>query len=226
MRVRMTEAAQEIPVKLDPRGSADRPSVHRRAFVWASGVALAMAALRGADAQTTEPAGMIEEIKGEGFAESRSGRRTLERNSSVFVADLVGTGAASRLLIHLGEQTRVRLGEQARIIIDRYLIDAGGEFRLEAGAMHFDRPSGKSSPIRIRSPYGLIAVRGTRFFAGPSAGVFGVFVERGSVSVTAAEREVVLLMGQGTDIPHPGDKPMTARRWRDLRIHEAMESVF
>jgi ferric-dicitrate binding protein FerR (iron transport regulator) len=213
-------------VKLDPRSSADRTSVHRRAFVWASGIALVMAALRRADAQTTEPAGTIEEIKGEGFAEARSARRTLERNSPVFVADLIGTGAASRLLIHLGEQTRVRLGEQARIIIDRYLIDAGGEFRLEAGAMHFDRPSGKPSPIRIRSPYGLIAVRGTRFFAGPSAGVFGVFVERGSVSVTAAEREVVLLMGQGTDIPQPGDKPMTARRWRDMRIREAMESVF
>ena len=30
-------------------------------------------------------------------------------------------------LIHLGEQTRVRLGEHARIVIDRYLVDAGGE---------------------------------------------------------------------------------------------------
>lgn len=157
---------------------------------------------------------------------STTGRRTLERNSSVFVADLIGTGAASRLLIHLGEQTRVRLGEHARIVIDRYLVDAGGEFRLEAGAMHFDRAAGKGPPLQIRSPYGLIAVRGTRFFAGPSGNVFGVFVERGSVSVTAAGREVVLLMGQGTDIPQPGDKPTTARRWRDLRIHGAMDSVF
>jgi ferric-dicitrate binding protein FerR (iron transport regulator) len=182
--------------------------------------------LRPANAQTTEPAGVIEEIKGEGFAESPAARRALERNSPVFVADLVGTGAASRLLIQLGEQTRVRLGEQARLIIDRYLVEAGGEFRLEAGAMHFDRLPGKTSPLRIRSPYGLIAVRGTRFFAGPSADVFGVFVERGSVSVTAGGREVVLLMGQGTDIPGPGDKPRTARRWRDLRIRNAMESVF
>ena len=201
--------------------------VHRRAFLCASGAAMVMA-LRAAKAQTTEPAGVIEDIKGEGFAQSPSpaGRRTLDRNSPVFVADLVGTGAASRLLIHLGEQTRVRLGEQTRLIIDRYLVEAGGDFRLEAGAMHFDRPAGQASPLRIRSPYGLIAVRGTRFFAGPSGEVFGVFVERGSVSVMAAGREVVLLMGQGTDIPHPGDKPLTARRWRDLRIRKALESVF
>jgi hypothetical protein len=222
----MSRSAQEISVKLDPRRSADRHKVHRRIFVWGSGIALAMAALRGATAQTAEQAGVIEEIKGEGFAESRTERRTLERNSPVFVADLVSTGAASRLLMHLGKQTRLRLGEQARIIIDRYLVDAGGEFRLEAGAMHFDRPSEKPSTIRIRSPYGLIAVRGTRFFAGSSAGVFGVFVERGSVSVMAAGREVVLLMGQGTNIPQPGDKPTTARRWGNLRIREAMDSVF
>jgi hypothetical protein len=50
-------------------------------------------------------------------------------------------------------------------------------------------------------------------------------VQHGSVTVTAAGREVVLLMGQGTDISRPGDKPTTARRWRDPRIREAIESV-
>jgi FecR protein len=213
-------------VKLASHAGPGREPIHRRLFLCASGIALVATALHGATAQTEEPVGAVEDIKGEAFAKSQAELRTLERKAPIYVADLVGTGAASRLILHLGEQTRVRLGEQARIIIDRYLVDAGGEFRLEAGAMHFDRPPGKTSPVRIRSPYGLIAVRGTRFFAGPSAGVFGVFVERGSVSVTAAGREVVLLMGQGTDIPQPGEKPMTARRWRDLRIHEAMESVF
>jgi FecR protein len=226
MRVRITVAAQETLVKLDWRRRAEKLSLDRRSFVYASGMAVALACLRGAKAQTSEPAGVVEQIKGEAFGESGTGRRMLDRSSPVFVGDLVATGPASRLLMNLGEQTRVRLGERARIVIDRYIVDAGGELRLEAGAMHFDRASGKPSSIRIRSPYGLIAVRGTRFFAGPSASVFGVFVERGSVSVTAAGREVVLLMGQGTDIPQPGDKPMTARRWRDLRIHEAMESVF
>lgn len=198
----------------------------RRSFAAAAVMALALAALRVAKAQNTEPVGLIEDVKGEGFAEAGVARRVLERDSTVFIADLVGTGAASRLTIHLGQHTRLRLGERVRIIIDHYLVDAGGEFRLESGAMLFDRPSGQPSPIQIRSPFGLIAVRGTRFFAGPSAGVFGVFVERGTVSVTAAGREVVLLMGQGTDIPLPGDKPKTARRWGEPRIRDARASVF
>jgi hypothetical protein len=214
-----------MAVNFDPGNVIRGGALGRRSFVRAAGMALALAALRAAKAQTREPAGLIEDFKGESFAEARTARRALELNSPVFVADLVSTGAASRVTIHLGEQTRLRLGERVRIIIDRYLIDAGGEFTLEAGAVLFDRPSGKPAPVQIRSPFGLIAVRGTRFFAGPSAGVFGVFVQHGSVTVTAAGREVVLLMGQGTDISRPGDKPTTARRWRDPRIREALESV-
>jgi hypothetical protein len=215
-----------MSVTLDPRNNPHRRALHRRSFVYAAGTALALAALRAAKAQNTEPVGLIEDVKGEGFAEAGTARRALERDSPVFVADLVSTGAASRVTIHLGQHTRVRLGERVRIIIDRYLVDAGGEFRLEAGAMLFDRPWEKPSPVQIRSPFGLIAVRGTRFFAGPSAGVFGVFVERGTVAVTAAGREVVLLMGQGTNIPHPGDLPTSARRWGDPRIRDALASVF
>jgi hypothetical protein len=206
-------------------GDVQRGRICRRCLVGAVGVALMLALSSRVEAQTAQAAGSIEEIKGEGFAEAGETRRTLEQNSPVFFADLVTTGAASRITIHLGEQTRLRLGERVRIIIDRYLAAAGGEFRLEAGAMLFDRPSGKPLPVQVRSPFGLIAVRGTRFFAGPSKGVFGVFVQRGSVSVTAGGREVILLMGQGTDIGAPGNKPTTAKRWGEPRIREALASV-
>lgn len=114
----------------------------------------------------------------------------------------------------------------SRIIIDRYLVDAGGEFRLEAGAMLFDRPSGGPLPVQVRSPFGLIAVRGTRFFAGPSAQVFGVFVERGTVGVSAAGREVTVSSGQGTDIARPGAPPTPVKAWGEPRIREALASVF
>ena len=211
-----------MPVNFDPESSIHKGALGRRPSSVPSGWP-GTCSWRSAGAGT-EPAGLIEEIRGK-VLPRRVQRGALERNSPVFVADLVSTGAASRVTIHLGEQTRLRLGERVRIIIDRYLIDAGGEFTLEAGAVLFDRPSGKPAPVQIRSPFGLIAVRGTRFFAGPSAGVFGVFVQRGSVTVTAAGREVVLRMGQGTDISRPGDKPTTARRWRDPRIREALESV-
>jgi ferric-dicitrate binding protein FerR (iron transport regulator) len=68
-------------------------------------------------------------------------------------------------------------------------------------------------------------VRGTRFFAGPSADVFGVFVERGNVAVSAAGREVLLQSGQGTNIPRPGDTPTPPAIWGAARVRAALESV-
>jgi hypothetical protein len=69
-------------------------------------------------------------------------------------------------------------------------------------------------------------VRGTRVFAGPSAGVFGVFVERGAVAVTAGGRQVTLREGQGSDIRRPGDAPTPPRPWGEPRIRAALDSVF
>ena len=143
--------------------------------------------------QRAEPVGSVEEVKGEAFAEARAERRTLGRAAPLFINDLVGTGADSRLTLQLGKDTTLRVGQQARLTIDRFLVNAGGEITLRSGAILFDRPAG-SPPARmqIRSSFGLIAVRGTRFFAGPSAGVFGVFVERGRVTVSAAGVRVSL----------------------------------
>jgi ferric-dicitrate binding protein FerR (iron transport regulator) len=79
--------------------------------------------------------------------------------------------------------------------------------------------------MQIQTSFGLIAVRGTRFFAGQSAGVFGVFVERGRVAVSAAGTEVLVRAGQGTNIAHPGDAPTPAAPWGGARIRAALESV-
>jgi ferric-dicitrate binding protein FerR (iron transport regulator) len=169
----------------------------------------------------------VEDVRGEAFAQAASARRNLALNAPLFMADQVATGSASRLTMHLGDNTRVRLGEQARITIDRYLVAAGGELTLHSGPMMFDRPTGSSAlPVQVRSSFGLIAVRGTRFFAGPSNNVFGVFVERGRVAVTAAGQTVVLLPEQGTDIPRRGAPPSPPRIWGQLRIQAAQASVF
>jgi len=55
--------------------------------------------------------------------------------------------------------------------------------------------------------------------------VFGVFVERGRVTVSAGGRRVIVRSGQGTDISHPGSPPTTPGPWREPRIHAALASV-
>jgi ferric-dicitrate binding protein FerR (iron transport regulator) len=173
-----------------------------------------------------EPAGSVEEVNGEAFAVANAVRRMLQRLAPVFLGDQVGTGAASRLGMRLGRDTTIRLGERARLRIDRFLLDAGGEITLRSGPLLFDRPAGSiPAPMQIRSPFALIAVRGTRFFAGPSNGPFGVFVERGSVAVSSAGRRVILRDGEGTDFSAPGTRPTPVKRWGPERIRAALASV-
>jgi hypothetical protein len=190
---------------------------------------LAGAALIGqtslAQAQPAERAGMVTDLKGEAFAEAQNQRRTLEQSAALFIKDTVGTGPDARLTMRLGKDTILHLGQLARLTIDRFLVNAGGDITLDAGPILFDSPPGRPSPIQIHSSFGLIAVRGTRFFAGPSNGVFGVFVERGSVAVSAAGVQVVVGEGQGTNIARPGDAPTPPAPWGAPRISAAMQSV-
>jgi ferric-dicitrate binding protein FerR (iron transport regulator) len=181
-----------------------------------------LAALR--PARAAEQVGSVEGVAGEAFAELEAVRRTLDRTAPIFLSEEVVTGVASRLAMQLGRNTTVKLGEQARLKIDRYLVDAGGEMTLQSGPMLFDgRPH--RAGVQVRSPFALIAVRGTRFFAGPSNGRFGVFVARGSVAVSAGDQEVILHEGEGTDIVSPGATPTPVKRWGAERIRAALASV-
>jgi hypothetical protein len=206
-------------------------AITRRSFLGVVGSTLAItcslprASEAAEEDSSLEAAGSVEEISGEAFAETREKRRPLERAAPIFVSDKVGTGPNSRLELRLGENTIIRLGERARLTIDRFLRNAGGEITLDSGAMLFDKRAGEPMPMEIHGPFGVIAVRGTRFFAGPSNKVFGVFVEEGTVTVSAAGRQVILRAGEGTDIRSPGARPTPPTRWGQARISAAYTSV-
>lgn len=198
----------------------------RRSFVGIAAGGLASVLAPAPRAESAERVGSVEDLKGQAFAEQNSVRRDLERAAALFVLDHVGTGIGSRLTMRLGTDTTVKLGERARVTIDRYLAKAGGEIVLETGPMLLELPPRNApAPVQIRSGFGLIAVRGTRVFAGPSNNVFGVFVARGRVTVSAAGRRVTLGAGEGTDISQPGAAPTMPARWREPRIRAALASV-
>jgi ferric-dicitrate binding protein FerR (iron transport regulator) len=173
-----------------------------------------------------EPAGLVTAVTGEAVAEMRKASRALAPNAPVFVGERIVTGAQARASMKLGSATSLQLGENAKLKIDRFIMAAGGTITLGAGALLFNRPADAGDePIRIRSPYGQIAVRGTQFFAGPSNNVFGVFVVRGSVAVSAAGKEVILAAGEGADIRRRGAPPTVPRRWGEERIRAALAQV-
>lgn len=212
-----TERAEDVPL-------------HRRDLL-RMGTALAaagipLASVAQVSAEAAPPAGLVTDLRGDAMARLKEAWRRLSAEGPVFVGDRVETGEGARAGFRLGRATDLRLGENTRITIDRFIVDAGGTISLGAGALLVDKaPGSEAGRIRVRSSYGLIAVRGTRFFAGPSNGVFGVFVERGEVAVRAAGREVVLTAGEGTDIARRGAAPTRARRWGEARIAAALAQI-
>src|SRR5579871_2811645 len=170
--------------------------------------------LLGRAVHAAEAAGKVETARGECYAQTTSARRQLAPAEAVFVGDTVGTGVQSALGMHLGVATELRLGAEARLRIDRFLVDAGGVLTLERGALLYDHDEKTGqSDVTVRSPFGLVAVRGTRLFAGPSNGVFGVFVERGAVTVVGQRTAVLLVSGTGTNIARPGAEPTDPAPW-------------
>jgi hypothetical protein len=172
------------------------------------------------------PAGEVDSARGECYARTAATRRTLAPAASVFIGEAVGTGAQSALSLQLGTATQVKLGAETELRIDRFLVNAGGVLMLDRGAMLYDHDA-KDGPsdFTVRAPFGLVAVRGTRFFAGPSNGVFGVFVERGEVLVVGVNTAVTVTGGYGTDIPSVGAEPTAPHLWGAARIASAMASV-
>jgi hypothetical protein len=180
----------------------------------------------GVIAETQPPAGQVKEVRGKATAAMAEATRTLAAQDNVFIGENVATGAQSRAELRLGQTTTLRLGDNARIKIDRFLVNAGGVITLESGPLLLDKDrSAGGAPVEVRGPFGLIVVRGTKFFAGPSNGVFGVFVVNGRVRVTAAGRTVALYAGQGTEIRSSGARPTPPRRWSRERTRSALASV-
>ena len=167
--------------------------------------------------------GKVTEIRGTASAEAAAGMRPLAENGPVFLEELLRTGDESRLGLHLGLRTSVRLGARSKLRVDRYIADAGGEIVVDSGQLLFDGRARRG--LTIRSPYALIAVRGTKFFAGQLDNGFSVFVARGVVSVNAAGAEVILRVGDGTDIAFVGAQPTPAKKWGAPKIARAFALV-
>jgi hypothetical protein len=170
--------------------------------------------------------GAVSELKGEASAERNKEMRKRTISSAVFLGDVLATGAQSRLRAFLARKTSLRLGADTKVTIDAFIVNRGGELTLASGAVLLDTGTGKfPKGLSVESPFALIAVRGTRFFAGDIEGTFGVFAARGSVDVTAGGRTMRLKAGQGTDISHLGDPPEPAKTWGQPKIAKAMGLV-
>lgn len=181
-----------------------------------------------------EAIGTVSRIQGEASGTHGSATRALAVNASVILNETVTTGAAARLEVTFKDNTRLTLGENAKLTLDRYVFNpaAGrGTIRFKVvGALRF--LSGQvsklaRSDVSVTTPVATIGIRGTEFWGGPiDDQVLGVFLIEGAVRVSnAAGARILNRPGQGTNIVRAGAAPGPVTFWPQDKVNRAIATV-
>jgi hypothetical protein len=139
-----------------------------------------------------EAIGTVSRIQGEVSGTRGGATGALGPNAPVFPNEIVSTSEAARLELTFADNTRLTLGEKAKLTLDRYVFNpAAGSGILKfavAGAFRF--LSGQLSKLAsadasLTTPFATVGIRGTEFWGGPiDDQVLGVFLIQGVVSVS------------------------------------------
>ncbi len=148
--------------------------------------------------------------------------------------DVVTTGPGARLQITFRDETQLTLGENARVVIDRFVYDPGsstGVLSLSAGTGALRFATGKlgkmsNRDVRVTTPAAALAVRGTEFWGGVIDQQYGVLLLSGEVDVSNSAGAVTLdSRGEGTDIaPSLKDEyaPLEPYVWPPEKVARAL----
>ncbi len=198
--------------------------IGRRTFI--AGCVLATGGFAAIPTRASTVIGKASDIRGEVDLKRAEKKEGLSAGGDIMNNDYVVTGSESFADLALEGDTRILLGSKTELLLDSFIASQGGTMELGMGQMVFDRPEGLPKiDLALRTTFGMIGVRGTKFFAGPNRGVFAVFVEHGQVSVEGGGVQRLVGAGEGIEIAKPGDAPTETVRWKEARIVEAYASV-
>ena len=188
----------------------------------------------GGHAAAQEAIGAVSRIQGEANGTRGGATRALGLNAPVFLNEIVSTGDGARLEVTFADDTRVTVGEKAKLTLDTFVFDpAAGNGAIKfgvTGALRF--VSGKltklaSSDVSVTTGVATLGIRGTEFWGGPiDDQALGVFLVTGVVSVSNAAGEQILSRpGQGTNIATPGSAPGPVTFWPQDKVDRAVATV-
>jgi hypothetical protein len=151
------------------------------------GLLLAAHLAGAAGTEGADPVGRVNKVQNAAQVISTSGPAAAVIGTEVRMKDELRTGADARLQVTFRDNTVLTLGENARLIIDRYVYEPErgiGEAALKAAAGAFLFATGrmkslKDKNILVSTPLATIGVRGTEFWGGPIDGQYGVFLIEG-----------------------------------------------
>ncbi len=134
-------------------------------------------------------------IKNKVTAEADEKPRSLVRGESVHQNEIVITEKSASAEIELRDNTKLAVGPSARIVLDKFVYDAGAErgsiaINMTKGAFRFITGASPKAAYEIKTPTVVLAVRGT---------VFDVYVDdEGETVVLLHEGEVDMCAAPGS----------------------------
>jgi hypothetical protein len=170
----------------------------------------------GCECAAQDAIGTVSRIQGEASGTRNGATRALAPNSAVFLNETVATGETARLEVTFTDNTRLTLGEKAKLTLDNYVYDsATGRGTIKFGLLGaFRFVSGQvsklaSAEVSVTTPVAIVGIRGTEFWGGPIDGqALGVFLIEGSVSVSnGAGQQILNLPGQAPTSPRRAPRP-------------------
>jgi hypothetical protein len=198
-------------------------------------LALAFAGFGGSAGYAAEAdvIGNATQLKPEAGARLSGEARELSVGAELHRDEQVWTANGGRVDIQFADGSSVTLGENARLVLDEFVLPEGGGsgtqvLRSITGALRFVGGAvdqSKPGATKIVTPIATMTVRGTEFFAGPIDGAYGVFVFHGQVDVATSTGSVTLKDGEGTTLIKSSTAPTPPKVWGAAKIARAEKLV-
>jgi hypothetical protein len=107
-------------------------------------------------------------VKSEVVLESGESKQSLSKGAIVHQDEIIVTGEAASAEIELLDKTKLAVGANARIVLDKFVYDAGASpgsisINLSKGAFRFITGIAPKASYEIKTPTASLGVRGTVF---------------------------------------------------------------
>jgi hypothetical protein len=174
---------------------------------------------------------MVTRVENEATINSGGADTTARVGTVLHLKDELRTGSDARLQVTFRDSTTLTLGENATVVIDRYVFDPDqsvGEASVDAakGAVRFVTGQMKglnNKAISVSTPVATLGVRGTDLWTGPFRRHYGALAVQPEVLVSNQGGSVALsAAGQGTEIVSQSVAPSAVRFWTAAEIAEAL----
>jgi hypothetical protein len=124
-------------------------------------------ALPGAARASTNDVGSVDDIVNYAWSTlAPEPREEIEFEDAVQMNELIETDAESAVVVHFADGSKLTIGENAKVVIDRYVYDPDGSasehlVTLSKGAFRFLSGSIPKEKVTLKTPTVTIGIRGT-----------------------------------------------------------------